>query len=47
MRNALSQLPELTDVNTDQQDKGLQTSLVIDRDAAARLGVTMSTSTPR
>jgi multidrug efflux pump len=43
IRNALSQLPELTDVNTDQQDKGMQTSLVIDRDAAARLGVTVST----
>ena len=43
VRNALSQLPELTDVNTDQQDKGVQTSLVIDRDAAARLGVTVST----
>ena len=43
VRNALSQLPELADVNTDQQDKGLQTSLVIDRDAAARLGVTMAT----
>jgi multidrug efflux pump len=42
VRNALSQLPELTDVNTDQQDKGLQTTLVIDRDAAARLGVTVS-----
>ena len=33
-------MPELDDVNTDQQDKGLQTSLVIDRDAASRLGVT-------
>ena len=43
VRNALSLLPELADVNTDQQDKGLQTSLVIDRDAAARLGVTVST----
>ncbi|MFX1681467.1 multidrug efflux RND transporter permease subunit [Mitsuaria sp. CC2] len=43
VRNALSQLNELTDVNTDQQDKGVQTSLVIDRDAAARLGVTVST----
>jgi multidrug efflux pump len=42
IRAALSQLPELTDVNTDAQDKGLQTSLVIDRDAAARLGVTPS-----
>jgi multidrug efflux pump len=39
IRQALSQLSQLTDVNTDQQDKGLQTSLVIDRDAAARLGI--------
>ncbi len=43
IRSALSRLPELADVNTDQQDKGMQTSLVIDRDAAARLGVTMNT----
>ncbi|WAC74537.1 efflux RND transporter permease subunit [Roseateles sp. SL47] len=42
VRNALSQLPELTDVNTDQQDKGIQTTLVIDREAAARLGITVS-----
>jgi multidrug efflux pump len=40
IRRALSQLPELVDVNTDQQDKGLQTTLVVDRDAASRLGVT-------
>jgi multidrug efflux pump len=40
IRQALSQLDELADVNTDQEDKGLQTSLVIDRDAAMRLGVT-------
>ncbi len=33
-------LPELADVNTDQQDKGLQTSLVYDRDTMSRLGVT-------
>ncbi|HEX3632563.1 MAG TPA: multidrug efflux RND transporter permease subunit [Casimicrobiaceae bacterium] len=39
IRAALSRLPQLVDVNTDQQDKGLQTSLVIDRDTAARLGV--------
>jgi multidrug efflux pump len=32
-------LPELKDVNTDQQDKGLQAQLVIDRDTASRLGV--------
>ena len=40
IRAALSALPELADVNTDTQDKGLQTSLVIDRDTAFRLGVT-------
>jgi multidrug efflux pump subunit AcrB len=32
-------LPELRDVNTDQQDKGLQAQLVIDRDTASRMGV--------
>jgi multidrug efflux pump len=42
IRAALSRLPQLVDVNTDQQDKGLQTSLVIDRDTAARLGVSPS-----
>ncbi len=40
IRAAMSDLPQLVDVNTDTQDKGLQTSIVIDRDAAARLGVT-------
>jgi len=39
IRQALIPLPELVDVNTDQQDKGMQTSLTIDRDAASRLGV--------
>ncbi len=33
-------LPQLRDVNTDQQDKGLQQSVVIDRDTASRLGIT-------
>lgn len=42
VRNALSQLPDLTDVNADQQDKGLQTSLIIDREAASRLGVSVA-----
>ena len=32
-------LQELRDVSTDQQDKGLQAQLVIDRDTASRLGV--------
>src|SRR3954468_8055417 len=40
IRQALIPLPQLADVNTDSQDKGIQTSLHIDRDAAARLGVT-------
>ncbi|HWW14285.1 MAG TPA: multidrug efflux RND transporter permease subunit [Candidatus Dormibacteraeota bacterium] len=35
----LRSLKELQDVNTDQQDKGLQARLVIDRDTASRLGV--------
>ena len=40
IRQALMTVPELADVNSDTQDKGLQTSLVIDRDAMSRLGVT-------
>ena len=42
IRRALQQLPELEDVNSDQQDRGLQTSLVIDRDALSRLGLSMA-----
>jgi multidrug efflux pump len=37
---ALRDLPQLTDVNSDQQDKGLQMTLVIDRQTAARMGIT-------
>ncbi|MGR2708400.1 multidrug transporter subunit MdtB [Pseudomonas sp. IB20] len=43
--HTLRQLPELTDVASDLQDKGLQVFLVIDRDAASRLGVSVSTIT--
>ena len=39
---ALSQRPELTDVNTNQQDKGQQIALQVDRDLAARLGVSQA-----
>jgi multidrug efflux pump len=39
---ALQGDPNLTDVNSDQQNKGLESDLVIDRDAAAQLGVTVS-----
>ncbi len=35
----LRSLPQLADVNIDQQNKGLQTSLVIDRSTAARMGI--------
>ncbi len=45
LRQALAQLPELTDVSTDERDRGLQTRLTIDRDSAARLGVKISTLT--
>ncbi len=39
----LQTLPELRDVASDQQTEGLQTTLVIDRDTAARLGITLQT----
>jgi multidrug efflux pump len=39
---ALSALPQLRDVGSDEQAKGLQESLVIDRATASRLGVTPS-----
>jgi HAE1 family hydrophobic/amphiphilic exporter-1 len=35
----LRRSPELRDVSSDQQTRGLQTMVVVDRDAAARLGV--------
>ncbi|CAN5593635.1 efflux RND transporter permease subunit [soil metagenome] len=38
----LRQLPELKDVNSDQQTQGLQLDLKIDRDTAARLGVSVA-----
>jgi multidrug efflux pump len=37
---ALQALPELRDVGSDQQDKGLASLLVIDRSTASRLGIT-------
>ena len=39
---ALQGEPQLADVNSDQQNKGLESNLVIDRDTAARLGLTVS-----
>ncbi|QNI37706.1 multidrug efflux RND transporter permease subunit [Edaphobacter albus] len=40
MLEKLRQLPELTDVASDQQIDGLEAHLVIDRDTASRLGIT-------
>jgi multidrug efflux pump len=40
---ALQALPELRDVSSDQQDKGLAAMLVIDRNTAARMGITPQT----
>lgn len=40
--HALQQRLELTDVASDLQDKGLQVYLVIDRDMASRLGITVA-----
>ena len=45
IRNAMSRLDEITDVSTDQQDAGPQTTLVFDRDALARYGITMRAAT--
>ena len=39
MLAALRKLPQLTDVNTDQQTNGLQLDVTIDRDTASRLGI--------
>ncbi|WP_297845566.1 MdtB/MuxB family multidrug efflux RND transporter permease subunit [Pseudomonas sp.] len=43
--DALVQRPELSDVASDLQEKGLQVYLVIDRDAASRVGVTVANIT--
>jgi multidrug efflux pump len=37
--NTIRTLPGLTDVNSDQQDHGLEASLLIDRSTASRLGI--------
>jgi multidrug efflux pump len=39
---ALQNVPELQDVNSDQQDKGLEVDLKIDRQTASRLGLNTS-----
>jgi multidrug efflux pump len=39
---ALQTVPALADVGSDQQNKGLQANVIIDRDAASRLGIAVS-----
>ncbi len=39
LERALRGLPEIADINSDQEVRGLQTSLVIDRETASRLGL--------
>jgi multidrug efflux pump len=39
LQQRLAKIPELRDVNSDQQMRGLQSAIVIDRDTAGRLGV--------
>ena len=40
LRNALQDMPEITDVDTDLQPGGLEADLIVDRDTASRLGLT-------
>ncbi|OWF80576.1 multidrug transporter subunit MdtC, partial [Yersinia rohdei] len=42
VRAALAKLPELADVNSDQQDKGSEVALTYDRETMARLGIDVS-----
>lgn len=42
IREALAALPQLEDVNSDVQDHGEQTTLDLDRDALARLGLSVA-----
>jgi multidrug efflux pump len=39
LEQALRSVPQVADVNSDQEVRGLQTSLIIDREAAARYGI--------
>jgi multidrug efflux pump len=40
LADAMKQQPELTDVDTDQQENGVETYVTVDRDSAAKLGIT-------
>ncbi len=40
LRNAMQDMPEVVDVDTDLQPGGLEADLIVDRDSASRLGLT-------
>ncbi|TCV91923.1 multidrug efflux RND transporter permease subunit MdtC [Biostraticola tofi] len=42
VRQALAKLPQLADVNSDQQDKGAELGIIYDRDVLSRLGLSVS-----
>ncbi len=42
IRQAFSALPQLADVNSDQQDKGSEMALIYDRESMSRLGIDVS-----
>jgi multidrug efflux pump len=42
LAEALGRVPEIVDVNSDQQDRGLQVTVQIDRPTASRLGISAS-----
>ncbi|WP_061796599.1 multidrug efflux RND transporter permease subunit MdtC [Serratia ficaria] len=42
IRSALAALPELADVNSDQQDKGSEMDLIYDRETMSRLGISVA-----
>lgn len=41
IRSALAKLPEIADVNSDQQDNGAEMNLVYDRETMSRLGISV------
>ncbi|MDR2172891.1 MAG: efflux RND transporter permease subunit [Burkholderiales bacterium] len=42
IRDVLEQLPQITDISSDQDNRGVQTMLTINRDAVSRLGLTVA-----
>jgi multidrug efflux pump len=40
LADELKRFPELSDINTDQQERGLETFVTVDRETASRLGIT-------